>query len=402
MLAQFQATFACLNSSQNFVSFAVILPIQLASLLMTLVRKGIISTKQYHVTYLISLLLPYLVIFNLTNSDIGKSGVFTVVVGVILVFLRRNVRLHKYSIWVPLLVYHSSQSFPAATLTLFVSLLVFKRSTVRTRYFLNHKNQKQNVTLVDKKSLTHDTYELTFNFPQDTQFGLRMGEHITIHAINPNTSGQVWNNHPELETEQIIKRKYTPVEITKGQFKLAIKEYKSTTDYPNGGKMSQMLGRLSVNESITISGPNGYNHYLGNGRVLVNDKMIESGHVWMICAGTGLTPMYNILTTIMDSDQDTTRVDMLYVNKTNRDIMLNHELVLLQKKYSAQFHLSTCLTRDATSDADYHGRPDAALLNTLVSPDDSIYMLCGPKSFVNVYYSNLISIGIDSEYIVVF
>ena len=42
------------------------------------------------------------------------------------------------------------------------------------------------------------------------------------------------------------------------------------------------------------------------------------------------------------------------------------------------------------------------ILEKIISKDKSIIMLCGPKSFVNNMYQNLINIGIDINHIVVF
>lgn len=391
MLAQYQASISCIAS--DFTIFSVMFPIQFSSLLMTLVRKGIINTKSYHLTYLFSLLIPALLHINHPRT------VLVHIPAIILVLLRTKLRLSKYNLWITFFSYVCTESLRITLSIFIITLLVFKRSKSRNQVFLNHKNQKRNVRLIRKKKLTHDTYELTFRIPEDKSFGLRTGEHITIYSANPN---KLWNGLDDLETESIIKRKYTPTEINKGYFKLAIKEYKPSDTYPDGGKMSQILAKLKVNDTIIISGPNGHNTYLGHGRIMVHNKMIETTHIYMICAGTGLTPMYNILKNVLESPQDKTRITMLYVNKTKQDIMLNKKLMLLQQKYSQQYQLYSCLTQDPESNADFHHRPDKAILEKIISKDKSIIMLCGPKSFVNSLYSNLTNLGIDAKYIVVF
>ena len=94
--------------------------------------------------------------------------------------------------------------------------------------------------------------------------------------------------------------------------------------------MSQILAKLKVNDSIIISGPNGHNTYLGNGKMMTHNRIIEGKYIYMICAGTGLTPMYNILTTVLESPQDETHITMLYVNKSQQDIMLKNKLLLFK------------------------------------------------------------------------
>lgn len=57
-LCQFLATMACMSHSNPCWPFSVMLPIQLAALLMTLVRKSFISAWTYHIVYTLSLVLP--------------------------------------------------------------------------------------------------------------------------------------------------------------------------------------------------------------------------------------------------------------------------------------------------------------------------------------------------------
>lgn len=74
--AQFGATVTCFMNDAS-MNFAPLLGIQMAPLLMTLVRKGKISTRMYHQVYATSLSLGYLMIFArlfmLFNND-GSGG----------------------------------------------------------------------------------------------------------------------------------------------------------------------------------------------------------------------------------------------------------------------------------------------------------------------------------------
>ena len=100
---QFLATLACLHVTNPAWPLAVLLPIQLASLLMTLVRKGLISAKAYHIGYTISLVLPYFVALrsSLLMSPLQVPIMFTL--GVAMYQLRRR-GINKYALWVPVIV----------------------------------------------------------------------------------------------------------------------------------------------------------------------------------------------------------------------------------------------------------------------------------------------------------
>lgn len=83
--------------------FAVLIAIQLASLLMTLVRKGLLSAKGYHFLYTASLVAPWWVGFR--HMAITKSLEFPVMVvlGYLLFALRRS-GVDKYILWVPVVL----------------------------------------------------------------------------------------------------------------------------------------------------------------------------------------------------------------------------------------------------------------------------------------------------------
>lgn len=98
------ATLACLAVSNPAWPLAVLLAIQLASLLMTLVRKGILSTRGYHYCYTASLVAPYFVAIRsaLYGQNLWEvAGLFAV--GCMLYQLRRR-GINKYALWLPVLV----------------------------------------------------------------------------------------------------------------------------------------------------------------------------------------------------------------------------------------------------------------------------------------------------------
>jgi tRNA(Leu) C34 or U34 (ribose-2'-O)-methylase TrmL len=97
--SQFLATLACLATSNPAWPLSVLLAIQIASLLMTLVRKGLVSARAYHYGYTASLALPYIVglrSMSLTRPDFP----IMIAVGYLLFQLRRR-GVSKYLLWGP-------------------------------------------------------------------------------------------------------------------------------------------------------------------------------------------------------------------------------------------------------------------------------------------------------------
>ena len=92
------ASWACLVPSHPIWPLLVLFPIQFASLLMTLVRKGLISEKGYHVAYTISLLMPYIaalrshILFSYSKVPLLTSFAF-------MAYRLRRQGFNKYALW---------------------------------------------------------------------------------------------------------------------------------------------------------------------------------------------------------------------------------------------------------------------------------------------------------------
>lgn len=97
MVAQVHATLLCTCGILH--SFCLLLPIQIAPFLMTLVRKQLISSKTYHFVYAGSLLYNYLIFINFSGSvDPDDFVLFSVFIA-LFSFLRRRFNLNKYMLW---------------------------------------------------------------------------------------------------------------------------------------------------------------------------------------------------------------------------------------------------------------------------------------------------------------
>jgi cytochrome b involved in lipid metabolism len=97
---QFMATIACLAAANPGWPLSVLLAIQMASLLMTLVRKGIISAKGYHIGYTITLAMPWFV--GLRSLAYGPDFLYLVGLGWAIYQLRRQ-GINKYALWLPVI-----------------------------------------------------------------------------------------------------------------------------------------------------------------------------------------------------------------------------------------------------------------------------------------------------------
>ncbi|CAJ0642237.1 4253_t:CDS:2, partial [Entrophospora sp. SA101] len=120
------------------------------------------------------------------------------------------------------------------------------------------------------------------------------------------------------EAAQIL-REYTPINNTdddKSYLELLIKKYKN-------GYMSNYLNSLKVGDSVSIRGP------LTTWKYETNMKK----YIGMICGGTGITPMKQIISHILQNPDDKTKLFLLYSSLSKSDVLLYDELNELANKY---------------------------------------------------------------------
>eukprot|EP00665_Eupelagonemidae_sp_cell47_P001414 gene1414-4349_t len=61
--------------------------------------------------------------------------------------------------------------------------------------------------------------------------------------------------------------------------------------------------------------------------------------VSMIAGGVGLTPILHLLRTSLDDPEEKTKLNLLYCNKSQKDIILREELEELQRQHPDRFKL---------------------------------------------------------------
>jgi cytochrome-b5 reductase len=121
-----------------------------------------------------------------------------------------------------------------------------------------------------------------------------------------------------------VIRPYTPTSATdvQGHLDLIIKQY------PNG-PMSTHIHNLKVGESLEFKGP------IPKYAMPPN----KHAHVAMICGGTGITPMYQVIQSVFANPNESTKVTLIYANVTEGDILLRKELAKLENSFPSRFRV---------------------------------------------------------------
>ncbi|KAG0230860.1 hypothetical protein BGW41_002379 [Actinomortierella wolfii] len=258
-----------------------------------------------------------------------------------------------------------------------------------TEPFINPKRW-QDIALVEKINLTHNTRLFRFAFGHPDQLlGLPLGNHLFLKVkIN----------------DSVFVRAYTPTSLPdqRGYFDLVVKIYFKNTHprFPEGGVVSQYLDSMAIGDSIALKGPIGSFTYNGQGNYSHTSgrkgKCLEIG---MICGGTGLTPMYQIMQAILaDKNQDATKVSLIFGNRTEDDILMREDIEKVGNGLGPdRFHLWHVLSDETPKDWKYgKGFITKDAIKEHLFPrmnsdspssedlSNKIVLLCGPPPMINL------------------
>ncbi|KAI7871624.1 hypothetical protein BDF14DRAFT_1762991 [Spinellus fusiger] len=216
-------------------------------------------------------------------------------------------------------------------------------------------NTIRQFSLFKKTKMSPDTYLYRFALPNKWGIsGIPVGQHIQVVAVI---------NGKE------IQRSYTPMSAAdaRGYFEILVKTY------PDGA-VSQYLASLSVGDIVTMKGPKGSFQYTPN--------MVRA--IGIVAGGSGITPIFQTIKTILENPKDKTEVTLIYGNCTEQDILLRTELDSLSVLYPDKFNVHYVLSRaDAswTGPTGYITQDKIAMWLPAPAGDVKI-LVCGPPAQV--------------------
>ena len=309
-------------SSGMDLYFVMILPYQLYSVLMTFVRKGVISSRTCHVTYFWSLWQSYICGFMMQNFRfflcIQAFSIF--------IYCSRVYGLNKYVLWIgactsgQLMMFvnwpiHNTQGmldFPMFTVTILVWIILgvglkFFSSVplFDSRHARYVEARPKRMILRSKTKVSTNLYHLKFDFPwffrwQGYSSGLQPGQHIKMLCVNPSQGKSTWNGHGNLEEHRdYLSRSYTPINSSKDStvdFIVKLYPKDASAGFADGGRGSTKLClEVGEGEEVWLSGPHGSKVYRGNGNFLVDGKVVKASTICALAGGSGITPVLSLL-----------------------------------------------------------------------------------------------------------
>lgn len=176
---------------------------------------------------------------------------------------------------------------------------------------------------------------------------------------------------------------YTPLYSSKNTLSLAIKLY------PNG-LLSPFICGKNIGDSLVITKPSQRR----------DCKLNEFKNVLMIAAGTGITPMFQILKDQISSGLNKTDFTLLFLNYTDNDIFLLNELESLKKKSNGKLQITHILSKGTET-------PDSQHINGILTKDSLLTItrskmfeyvyICGPLSLYDTFCGRKKSINEQGE-----
>ncbi len=233
------------------------------------------------------------------------------------------------------------------------------------------------LTVSRVETLTDDAVAVTFRVPPDLRdaYAYRAGQHLTLRA--------------EVDGHE-LRRSYS---ICAPVSAYATSELRVAVKHLAGGAFSGWLHEhLRPGTELDVLTPLG--HFGSRAGVPTSGQHVA------IAAGSGITPVLSILSTVLEQSP-TSSATLLYGNQRGATVMFLDELADLKDQYLQRFQLVHVLSREQQDAELLSGRLDppriGRLLDAFVPADVAQWYLCGPHAMVTGARDLLAARGVPAE-----
>lgn len=265
-------------------------------------------------------------------------------------------------------------------------------TTTEPRPVFLHPKQWQKASLTAKTPVSSDTKIFTFTLDHAAQqIGLPTGQHLMMRLRDP-------------ATREAIIRAYTPFSdgaTARGTLDVLIKIYRASGDGSlRGGAMTQALDAIPLGHSVEFKGPVGKFEYLGRGQCTIGGRERRVRRFVMVCAGSGITPIFAVLRAVMNDEEDMTFCTVLDGNRCENDILCKQELDELTDGKENRCKIVHTLSRAGPEWKGGKGRMDRALFEREVGSPKStepgvveLVLVCGPEPMEKLVKETFTAMG---------
>ncbi len=193
------------------------------------------------------------------------------------------------------------------------------------------------LTVANVEELTDDAVAVTFEVPDDLadEFEFVPGQSLTLRRMVDGV-------------EQ--RRQYSISAPAGGRPRVGVREI------PDGLFSRWLVHDVRAGDEIEVQTP--------SGRFCPDPALLEGGRHLCIAAGSGITPMLSVASSVLANDGEVT---LLYGNRTTGSVMFAEELADLKNRYGPQLQLVHVLSREPRDVELFSGRLDADRLRRLLT-----------------------------------
>lgn len=266
-----------------------------------------------------------------------------------------------------------------------------------SRAIFLHPKQWRRAHMTAKTPISSDAKIFTFTLDHAAQeIGLPTGQHLMLRLRDP-------------VTREAIIRAYTPYSdgaAARGQLDVLIKIYRASADGRyGGGAMTVALDSLPLGHWVEFKGPVGKFEYLGQGHCTVGGRARFVRRFVMVCAGSGITPIFSVLRAVMKDAEDETFCTVLDGNRAEEDILCKAELDAFVEgdPEGRRCRIVHTLSRPGPAWKGGKGRLDRALFECEVGPPrreaggEEMVLVCGPEPLEKSVRENFGEMGWKAE-----
>jgi nitrate reductase (NAD(P)H) len=164
--------------------------------------------------------------------------------------------------------------------------------------------------------------------------------------------------------------------------------------------MTKALDAIPTGHWVDMKGPIGKFEYLGRGSCSVNGKERSVKKFIMICGGSGITPIFQVLRAVMQDQEDPTRCTLLNGNRLVEDILCKEDLDAFASNNEDRCEILYTLTQGPEDWQGLRGRIAGPLLERHCQkgePGETMVLVCGPEPLEKSVKSWLLGAGWAEE-----
>ncbi|WP_432695637.1 1,2-phenylacetyl-CoA epoxidase subunit PaaE [Marinobacterium sp. YM272] len=219
----------------------------------------------------------------------------------------------------------------------------------------------------DVRQETRDAISIAFAVPQELQgdYQYREGQHLVLRT--------------EIDGEE-VRRSYSICSSPADEeIRIAVKRI-------SGGLFSNYLNdRARKGMSIETMPPAGHFN--------IDLDPSRAGHYLGVAAGSGITPIYSIIKTTLETEPNS-EFTLFYGNRATASTILREQLEDLKNRFMERFNLVYVMTREQQDIDLYNGRIDGDKCKALFDhwldvPNLTAAFLCGPQTMIETVRDQL-------------